>query len=235
MSETARRPATASPGPALLRLLGAVRTVTGSTFLMESDHARILVDCGLFQGFADLRRRNWEKPGFDASDLRAVVVTHAHLDHCGYLPRLVRHGFRGPILSSGPTARLAEIVLRDSARLQMEAAEHTNSRGWSKHRPAKPLYDDADVEVADVPHFSAHADADQIIDRLRAAPPPHHLPGPRRGDRRRDASGPHRPRTGPDGRRTQVRGAVLVRRPGPYGPCGMRRKALPYSEDPARA
>ncbi|MFF4425630.1 MBL fold metallo-hydrolase RNA specificity domain-containing protein [Streptomyces sp. NPDC001549] len=164
MSETAQRPATASPRPALLRLLGAVRTVTGSKFLVESDHARILVDCGLFQGFADLRRRNWEKPGFDASDLHAVVVTHAHLDHCGYLARLVRHGFRGPILSTAPTARLAEIVLRDSARLQMEAAEHANSHGWSKHRPAKPLYDDTDVP---------HADADQIIDWLRAAPAPH--------------------------------------------------------------
>lgn len=146
MSETAPRHAAAPPRPALLRLLGAVRTVTGSKFLIESDHARILVDCGLFQGFADLRRRNWEKPGFDAADLRAVVVTHAHLDHCGYLPRLVRHGFRGPILSTAPTARLAEIVLRDSARLQMEAAEHANSHGWSKHRPAKPLYDDTDVE-----------------------------------------------------------------------------------------
>ncbi|MFC9819602.1 MBL fold metallo-hydrolase [Streptomyces erythrochromogenes] len=145
MSETAPRSAT-SPRPALLRLLGAVRTVTGSKFLIESDHARILVDCGLFQGFADLRRRNWEKPGFDASDLRAVVITHAHLDHCGCLPRLVRHGFRGPILCTAPTARLAAVVLRDSARLQMEAAEHANNHGWSKHRPAQPLYDDADVE-----------------------------------------------------------------------------------------
>ncbi|KOY53738.1 MBL fold metallo-hydrolase [Streptomyces sp. XY332] len=104
MSETAPRSATTSPRPALLRLLGAVRTVTGSKFLIESDHARILVDCGLFQGFADLRRRNWVKPGFDASDLRAVVITHAHLDHCGYLPRLVRHGFRGPILCTAPIA-----------------------------------------------------------------------------------------------------------------------------------
>nr|WSX48497.1 MBL fold metallo-hydrolase [Streptomyces sp. NBC_00974] len=146
MSETAPRPAVTSPRPALLRLLGAVRTVTGSKFLVESDHTRVLVDCGLFQGFADLRRRNWEKSGFDASDLRAVVVTHSHLDHCGHLPRLVRHGFRGPVLSTAPTARLAEIVLRDSARLQMEAAEHANSHGWSKHRPAKPLYDDTDVE-----------------------------------------------------------------------------------------
>ncbi|MFE2144272.1 MBL fold metallo-hydrolase, partial [Streptomyces sp. NPDC059456] len=144
MSQSAPSPATARP--ALLRFLGGVRTVTGSKFLVESDHARILVDCGLFQGVADLRRRNWAKLPCDASDIHAVVVTHAHLDHCGYLPRLVRHGFRGPILTSATTARLAEIVLRDSARLQMEAAEHANQHGWSKHRPAKPLYDDDDVD-----------------------------------------------------------------------------------------
>ncbi|WP_327418591.1 CBS domain-containing protein [Streptomyces sp. NBC_01233] len=128
------------PRPALLRFLG-VRTVTGSKFLIEGDHARILVDWGLFQGVADLRRRNWDKLPCDASDIRAVVVTHAHLDHCGYLPRQVRHGFRGPIPASAATARLAEIVLRDSARLQMEAAEHANRNGWSKHRPARLMAD----------------------------------------------------------------------------------------------
>ncbi|MET9885636.1 MBL fold metallo-hydrolase [Streptomyces sp. NPDC006430] len=144
-----RTPPGATPSssrPALLRFLGGVRTVTGSKFLVESDHARILVDCGLFQGFADLRRRNWAKLPCDASDIHAVVITHAHLDHCGYLPRLVRHGFRGPILTSTPTARLAEIVLRDSAKLQMEAAQHANEHGWSKHHPAAPLYDDEDVD-----------------------------------------------------------------------------------------
>ncbi|MFJ5806542.1 MBL fold metallo-hydrolase [Streptomyces sp. NPDC093093] len=93
--------------PALLRFLGGVRTVTGSKFLVETDHSRILVDCGLFQGVADLRRRNWEKFPCDASDIRAVVVTHAHLDHCGYLPRLVRHGSRGPILTSAATRSTA--------------------------------------------------------------------------------------------------------------------------------
>ncbi|WP_244304022.1 MBL fold metallo-hydrolase RNA specificity domain-containing protein [Streptomyces lydicus] len=132
--------------PALLTFLGGVGTVTGSKFLVESDHARVLIDCGLFQGPADLRRRNWRPLPCDAADLHAVVVTHAHLDHCGYLPRLVRQGFRGPVLTSSYTARLAEIVLRDSARLQMEQAQHANERGWSKHRPAEPLYDDADVD-----------------------------------------------------------------------------------------
>ncbi|MCY0939761.1 MBL fold metallo-hydrolase RNA specificity domain-containing protein [Streptomyces antarcticus] len=146
MAETAPTTVSSSSRPALLRFLGGVRTVTGSKFLVESDHARILVDCGLFQGFADLRRRNWEKLACDASDIHAVVITHAHLDHCGYLPRLVRHGFRGPILTTAHSARLAEIVLRDSAKLQMEAAQHANEHGWSKHRPAAPLYDDNDVD-----------------------------------------------------------------------------------------
>ncbi|MFI8320198.1 MBL fold metallo-hydrolase RNA specificity domain-containing protein [Streptomyces sp. NPDC085529] len=146
MSEAAPYPVPASPRPALLSFLGGVGTVTGSKFLVESDHARILVDCGLFQGFANLRRRNWDRFARDAADIDAVVVTHAHLDHCGYLPRLVRQGFRGPILTTPHTARLAGIVLRDSARLQREAARHADAHGWSKHRPAKPLYDDGDVE-----------------------------------------------------------------------------------------
>ncbi|MFE3651347.1 MBL fold metallo-hydrolase [Streptomyces sp. NPDC059101] len=139
-------PAAPRPRPALLTFMGGVGTVTGSKFLVESDHARILVDCGLFQGLGELRRRNWRSLPRDASDIEAVVVTHAHLDHCGYLPRLVRQGFRGPILASTYTARLADIVLRDSARLQMEAAAHANAHGWSKHRVAEPLYDDADVD-----------------------------------------------------------------------------------------
>ncbi|MET7380609.1 MBL fold metallo-hydrolase [Streptomyces sp. NPDC005526] len=132
--------------PALLTFLGGVGTVTGSKFLVESDHARVLVDCGLFQGLADLRRRNWRRLPCDAEDIEAVVVTHAHLDHCGYLPRLVRQGFRGPVVTTESSARLIEIVLRDSARLQTEAARHANEHGWSRHRPAQPLYDDADVD-----------------------------------------------------------------------------------------
>ncbi|MEU2828727.1 MBL fold metallo-hydrolase [Streptomyces lavendulae] len=122
-------PSPASARPALLRFLGGVRTATGSKFPVESDHARVLVDCGLFQGVADLRRGNWDKPPCDAADIHAVVVTHAHPDHCGYLPRLVRHGLSGPIPTSATTAGLAEIVLRDSARLQVEAAEHANRHG----------------------------------------------------------------------------------------------------------
>ncbi|MEU5100488.1 MBL fold metallo-hydrolase [Streptomyces sp. NPDC020996] len=132
--------------PALLSFLGGVGTVTGSKFLVESDNARVLLDCGLFQGVADLRRRNWRTLPCDAEDIDAVVVTHAHLDHCGYLPRLVRQGFRGRIVTTEYTARLMEIVLRDSAKLQAEAAQHANEHGWSKHLPAEPLYDDSDVD-----------------------------------------------------------------------------------------
>ncbi|ARF53398.1 MBL fold metallo-hydrolase RNA specificity domain-containing protein [Streptomyces gilvosporeus] len=136
------------PRPALLTFLGGVGTVTGSKFLIESDHTRILVDCGLFQGVADLRRRNWRRLPCDADSIHAVVLTHAHLDHCGYLPRLAREGFRGPILTTAHTARLAAIVLRDSARLQAEDAAHANEHGWSKHRPARPLYTIDDAERA---------------------------------------------------------------------------------------
>lgn len=154
--------------PALLTFLGGVGTVTGSRFLVESDHTRILVDCGLFQGLAELRRRNWRMLPRVASDVHAVVITHAHLGHCGYLPRLVRHGFRGPVLMSSYTARLAEIVLRDSARLQMEAAEHANEHGWSKHRPARPLHHGRRRTHAEV--LRSRADRHRNGDRSRYHP-----------------------------------------------------------------
>ena len=129
-----------------LTFLGAVGTVTGSRFLVQGAGGRILVDAGLFQGIADLRRRNWTELGIDPRTLDAVVVTHAHLDHCGYLPKLVRDGFRGRIFCTPDTAELATIVLRDSARLQEEDAAYANDVGFSKHRPALPLYDSGDVE-----------------------------------------------------------------------------------------
>ncbi|MCX4744743.1 MBL fold metallo-hydrolase [Kitasatospora sp. NBC_01287] len=143
---TANTAPSATPRPGLLTFLGGVGTVTGSKFLVETDHARIMVDCGLFQGLAELRRRNRRPLPLDPADVRAVVLTHAHLDHCGYLPRLVRDGFRGPILCTAATARLAELILRDSAHLLREDAEHANRNGWSKHSPAEPLYTDKDVE-----------------------------------------------------------------------------------------
>jgi metallo-beta-lactamase family protein len=130
----------------VLTFLGATGTVTGSRFLIEHDDTRVLVDCGLYQGLADLRRRNWEELPIDAASIDAVVVTHAHLDHCGYLPKLVRDGFGGRIVCTEDTAELATIVLRDSARLQEEDAAYANHVGYSKHRPALPLYDAGDVE-----------------------------------------------------------------------------------------
>lgn len=114
-----------------LTFLGAAGTVTGSKFLVGADSSQFLVDAGLFQGLKALRRRNWDPLGFPATSLRGVVVSHAHLDHCGYLPALVRQGFNGPILLSADTAALAEIVLRDSAKLQMEDAKYASSRGYS--------------------------------------------------------------------------------------------------------
>jgi len=131
-----------------LTFLGGAGTVTGSKFLVESDGARVLLDCGLFQGPSALRKRNWQALPVAWPDVDAVVITHAHLDHTGYLPVLARNGWRGPILASENTARLAEIVLRDSAHLQEEEAEHANEFGWSKHKPARPLYDVKDVEAA---------------------------------------------------------------------------------------
>ncbi|MFD9128513.1 MBL fold metallo-hydrolase RNA specificity domain-containing protein [Kitasatospora sp. NPDC059571] len=147
-SATAAEPAAPgpTPRPGLLTFLGGVGTVTGSKFMVETDHARLLIDCGLFQGLAELRRRNRRSLPVDPHDIQAVVLTHAHLDHCGYLPRLVRDGFRGPVLTTANTARLAELILRDSAHLLREEADHANTHGWSKHRPAEPLYDDEDVE-----------------------------------------------------------------------------------------
>ncbi|MEV4471853.1 MBL fold metallo-hydrolase [Nonomuraea sp. NPDC049504] len=131
---------------ARLTFLGGAGIVTGSKFLLDlPGGGRILLDCGLFQGQRELRRRNWATFPVPPSSVSAVVLSHAHLDHCGYLPALVRQGFGGPILATPHTARLAAIVLNDSARLMADEAEHANAHGWSRHRPAVPLYDDKDV------------------------------------------------------------------------------------------
>jgi metallo-beta-lactamase family protein len=131
-----------------LTFVGAAGTVTGSKTLLETAGSRVLVDCGLFQGHKELRLRNWEPFPTPPPTIDSVVLTHAHLDHCGYLPRLVREGFEGPILCTEGTARLAGIVLRDSAHLQEEEAEYANRKGYSKHDPALPLYTRADAEAA---------------------------------------------------------------------------------------
>lgn len=132
--------------PATLTFLGAAGTVTGSKFLVESDDHLVLVDCGLFQGRRELRRRNWAAFPVNPAEVEAVLLTHAHLDHCGYLPALYRKGFRGRVLCTEGTRELAEIVLRDSAHLQEEDARWAARRGTSKHRPPKPLYTTSDVE-----------------------------------------------------------------------------------------
>lgn len=130
-----------------LRFLGACGTVTGSRFLLEGEE-RLLVDCGLFQGERALRRRNWEPLAVDPASLDAVVLTHAHLDHTGYLPVLVREGFRGPALASTGTCALASIVLRDSGHLQTEDARYASEHGYSKHDPPRALYNEADADTA---------------------------------------------------------------------------------------
>lgn len=131
-----------------LTFLGAVGTVTGSKFLVATDTQRVLVDCGLFQGLKQLRRRNREPLPFDAAGLDAVVLTHAHLDHSGYLPLLVRNGFRGPIHCTPATRDLCGILLPDSGHLQEEEAEYANRQGYSKHRPALPLYTEQDARAS---------------------------------------------------------------------------------------
>jgi metallo-beta-lactamase family protein len=131
-----------------LQFLGAAGTVTGSKYLLEVGDSRILVDCGLFQGYKPLRLRNWAKPPFDPAAIAAVVLTHAHIDHSGYLPLLVKQGFRGRIYCTEATADLCRILLPDSARLAEEDAEYANRRTYSKHKPALPLYTEQDAEAA---------------------------------------------------------------------------------------
>ncbi|MDA1305627.1 MAG: MBL fold metallo-hydrolase [Acidobacteria bacterium] len=123
-----------------LTFLGAARTVTGSKHLLEVGNTRILVDCGMFQGFKSLRERNWEPFAVPANSIDVVVLTHAHLDHCGMLPRLVAQGFNGRIFCTGGTQDLARIVMEDAARIQEEDAERANRKGYTKHRPALALY-----------------------------------------------------------------------------------------------
>ena len=131
-----------------IQFLGAAGTVTGSKYLVRAGASSLLVDCGLFQGFKPLRLRNWAEPPFDPAKISAVVLTHAHIDHSGYLPLLVKKGFRGKIYCSEATADLCHILLPDSARLAEEDAERANRVGYSKHRPALPLYTERDAEAA---------------------------------------------------------------------------------------
>jgi len=130
---------------ASIEFWGGVGTVTGSKYLVESGKGRVLVDCGLFQGLKELRERNWQEPPFDPRSLNAVLITHAHIDHTGYLPRLVRQGFNGPVYCSRGTADLLKILLPDSGRLQEEDADYRNRHNLTKHKPALPLYTEKDA------------------------------------------------------------------------------------------
>jgi metallo-beta-lactamase family protein len=133
---------------ARLTFLGAARTVTGSQYLVEAGSARLLVDCGMFQGEKALRVRNWGLPEYDPATVGWLVLTHTHIDHIGRVPRLVRQGFRGRILCTPPTRDLAEVLLEDAAHLQQEDADYLNRKSLTSHKPALPLFDGAAVQEA---------------------------------------------------------------------------------------
>jgi metallo-beta-lactamase family protein len=128
-----------------LQFLGAAGTVTGSRTLIRTEDCTILVDCGLFQGYKELRERNWAGFPLSVEKIDAVVLTHAHIDHSGYLPILVRDGFKGPIYATAATRDLCGILLRDCGRIQEEDAKRANRYGYSKHKPALPLYTEEDA------------------------------------------------------------------------------------------
>lgn len=133
---------------ATLRFLGACGTVTGSKFLLESGSHRVLLDCGVFQGSSELMQKNWSAPPFDPKSLDAVIVTHAHIDHTGYLPRLGKQGFSGPVYVTPPTAGLLGFLLPDAAHLHEEDARYANQKSYSTHRPALPFFDSDDARNA---------------------------------------------------------------------------------------
>lgn len=133
---------------ATLSFWGAAGSVTGSKYLIDTGAARVLIDCGMFQGLKELRERNWQPTPFDPSTLDAVLITHAHIDHTGYLPRIVAQGYRRPVYCSSGTADLLKILLPDAARLQEEDAAYRNRHKLTKHTPALPLYTEQDAEDA---------------------------------------------------------------------------------------
>jgi metallo-beta-lactamase family protein len=133
---------------ASITFYGGVGTVTGSKYLLEHNGKKVLVDCGLFQGLKELRERNWQDPPFVPAEIDAVIITHAHIDHTGFLPRVVKMGFNGPVITSRATGDLLKILLPDSARLQEEEADYRNRHDLTSHTPALPLYDETDARAA---------------------------------------------------------------------------------------
>ena len=158
--------------------LGATGTVTGSKYLVSSGSTHILVDCGLFQGLKQLRLRNWDRPPIDLTILSAVVLTHAHIDHSGYLPLLVKHGFKGRVYCSSATRDLCAVLLPDSGRLQEEQAEYANRHDFSKHHPALPLYTEEDAERA-LQHLVAVEFKQEVVlgEMTMRLYPSGHIPG----------------------------------------------------------
>jgi metallo-beta-lactamase family protein len=152
-----------------IQFLGAAGTVTGSKHLLKTPDGDLLVDSGLFQGLKALRLRNWEPLPVDISKIRFVLLTHAHLDHCGYLPLLYKQGFKGKIYCTAPTRDLTEIILRDSAKIQEEDSDLANSQGFSRHHPAEPLYTERDVERI-LPEFLLvnHEEPIELTKNIRA-------------------------------------------------------------------
>lgn len=152
-----------------LQFLGAAGTVTGSRHLLNTRGKNLLIDCGLFQGLKEKRLKNWDKFPVPPSSIHAVLLTHAHIDHIGYLPRLVKDGFKGRIYATLPTVELAHTLLRDSAHLQQEEANWANKKGYSKHRPALPLYTERDAERAlDLFYGVSYGEEFHPIEGLRA-------------------------------------------------------------------
>jgi len=144
-----------------IQFLGAASTVTGSKHLLKTPDKNILIDCGLFQGIKSLRLKNWSPLPVPVDKIDTVLITHAHLDHCGYIPLFVKSGFKGNILMTPPTRGLVEIILRDSAKIQEEDADRANRYGYSKHKPALPLYTTADVEKS-LGQFKTYPDKEWI-------------------------------------------------------------------------
>lgn len=131
-----------------IRFFGGAGTVTGSKYLLDHDGRQLLIDCGLFQGLKELRLRNWEALPFPPADIDAVVLTHAHLDHSGFVPRLLKLGYRGTLHCSAGTLDLCRLLLPDSGHLLEEEAQYANRKGFSKHHPALPLYDEQEAVAA---------------------------------------------------------------------------------------
>lgn len=130
-----------------IHFLGAAGTVTGSKFLLETPEQNIMIDCGMFQGLKELREINWKPLPIDVSKIDVVLLTHGHLDHTGYLPRLVKQGYRGKIIGTPPTLAITKIILLDSAKIHEEEAHKANEEGYSKHKPAEPFYSMQEAEV----------------------------------------------------------------------------------------